>query len=65
MNEGTALKAFIDSVSSPPTKVAIIGPFLSLANEYIASVSKHWNLVQVIPYIDYIYVPPSSNKAKR
>lgn len=47
MNEGTALKAFIDAISHPPTKVAVIGPIISSANEYIASISKHWNLIQV------------------
>lgn len=47
MNEGAALKAFIDAISHPPIKLAVIGPFISPANEYIASISKYWNLVQV------------------
>ncbi|RDD37871.1 Gamma-aminobutyric acid type B receptor subunit 2 [Trichoplax sp. H2] len=47
MNEGTALKNFIDAVSHPPTKVAVIGPFITSANQYIASITKYWNLIQM------------------
>ncbi|RDD36126.1 Gamma-aminobutyric acid type B receptor subunit 2 [Trichoplax sp. H2] len=40
-------KLLIDTISRSPTKIAIIGPLLSTAAEYVASISKYWNLVQV------------------
>ena len=47
MNDGFAAKAFFDSISQSPIKTAIIGPLISTANAYVASISKFYNLVQV------------------
>ena len=43
----------IDSILRKPTKIAIIGPLISAANEYVASIAKYWNLAQVCFYIFY------------
>ncbi|RDD36470.1 Gamma-aminobutyric acid type B receptor subunit 2 [Trichoplax sp. H2] len=42
-----ATKAMIDSILRPPTKIAIVGPLISSASEYVASIAKYWNLVQI------------------
>ncbi|RDD37872.1 Gamma-aminobutyric acid type B receptor subunit 2 [Trichoplax sp. H2] len=47
MNGPIAAKEIIESISRPPTKVAVIGPLLSTATEYAASMTKFWNLVQL------------------
>ncbi|EDV21427.1 uncharacterized protein TRIADDRAFT_60055 [Trichoplax adhaerens] len=47
MSQGVAAKAFFDSISRSPTKIGVIGPLISTANAYVASISKFYNLVQV------------------
>ncbi|EDV21426.1 uncharacterized protein TRIADDRAFT_30267 [Trichoplax adhaerens] len=46
-NGPLATKLLIDSVFRQPQKIAVIGPLLSTTTEYVASISKYWNLVQI------------------
>ena len=44
---GEAMKAFIDQVSNPPTKLMILGPTFSSQAMVVADTAAHYNLVQV------------------
>ncbi len=44
---GLCVKGFIDLVSTPPTKVLLLGPTYSSQAEVVADVAGHYNLLQV------------------
>ena len=46
---GQAVKAFIDQVSTKPTKIMILGPTFTSEAAVVADVAKHFNLVEVSP----------------
>ena len=59
---GESMKAFIDSISHEPTKIAMIGPIFSSQTEVLAQTAGYFNLVEVnlldfILNVNMIYCP--------
>ncbi len=46
-NIGEAVKAFVDQVSEPPTKIMVLGPSYTSQAKVIAEVAPYYNLVEV------------------
>jgi hypothetical protein len=44
---GLAVKALFNALSTPPTKIAILGPSMTSETAVVAAAAPHFNLVQV------------------
>ena len=49
------MKAFMDEIFSPPTKIAILGPVFSSQGKIVAGIPAFYNLLEVISVKYYEY----------